>query len=110
MRTVETTENSLDVSRLGLDAGIYEVQVRRKTKAYVNGTHACKTHFPGVDYDCFLSTQIRAVTAIGVGNYSTPITITVNDSEADSEGMRHFASNKFTFHKQNLPSSGLPAL
>ena len=56
-------------------------------KAYVNGTHACKTHFP----------QIRAVTAIGVGNFSMSVTITINDSEADSEGMRHFASKKFTF-------------
>ena len=27
VRTIETTENSLDVSSLGLDAGRYEVQV-----------------------------------------------------------------------------------
>ena len=37
------------------------------------------TRFLEVDYDCFLSTQIRAVTAIGVGNFSMPITINVNE-------------------------------
>ena len=37
VRTVETTENSLDVSSLGLDAGIYELQVRSSVQC----THIC---------------------------------------------------------------------